>query len=125
MATSMYSVNDKIDMTNKAVNAEKKLSKKTNELAELKKWTQSSGLINSRLLDLSYTASFPTVIYVNEIIHQRNKPSLLVFRAKDPALSGQVIKILSNDFKNVTLKEIKSPSSNNDLNTISINFFIR
>ena len=125
MATSMYSVNDKIDMTNKAVNAEKKLSKKTNELAELKKWTQSSGLINSRLLDLSYTASFPTVIYVNEIIHQRNKPSLLVFRAKDPALSGQVIKMLSNDFKNVTLKEIKSPSSNNDLNTISINFFIR
>ena len=125
MATSMYSVNDTIDMQNKAVSAEQKLTKKTNQLAELKKWTQTSGLINSRLLDLSYTASFPKVIYVTEIIHQRNKPSLLVFRAKDPAVSGQVIKALSSEFKNVTLKEIKSPSSNNDLNTISINFFIR
>ena len=125
MATSMYSINDTIDMQNKAVAAEKKLSNKTNQLAELKKWTKSSGLINSRLLDLSYTASFPKVIYVIEIIHQRNKPSLLVFRAKDPAVSGQVIKALSNEFKNVTLKEIKSPSSNKDLNTISINFFIR
>ena len=125
MATSMYSANDTIDMENKAVVAEQKLSKKTNQLAELKKWTQTSGLINSRLLDLSYTASFPSVIYVTEIIHQRNKPSLLVFRAKDPAVSGLVIKALSSEFKNVTLKEIKSPSSNKDLNTISINFFIR
>ena len=125
MATSMYSVNDTIDMQNKAVSAENQLSKKTNQLAELKKWTQTSGLMNSRILDLSYTASFPNVIYVTEIIHQRNKPSLLVFRAKDPAVSGQVIKALSSEFENVTLKEIKSPSSNNDLNTISINFFIR
>jgi len=125
MATSMYSANDTIDMENKAVVAEQKLSKKTNQLAELKKWTQTSGLINSRLLDLSYTASFPSVIYVTEIIHQRNKPSLLVFRAKDPAVSGLVIKALSSEFKNVTLKEIKSPSSNKDLNTISVNFFIR
>ena len=125
MATSMYSANDTIDMENKAVVAEQKLSKKTNQLAELKKWTQTSGLINSRLLDLSYTASFPSVIYVTEIIHQRNKPSLLVFRAKDPAVSGLVIKTLSSEFKNVTLKEIKSPSSNKDLNTISVNFFIR
>ena len=125
MATSMYSINDTTDMQIKAVAAEKELSKKTIQLAELKKWTQSSGLINSRLLDLSYTASFPKVIYVIEIVHQRNKPSLLVFRAKDPAVSGQVIKALSSEFKNVTLKEIKSPTSNSDLNTISINFFIR
>jgi len=125
MATSMYSVNDTIDMENKAVEAENQLSEKTNQLAELKQWTQTSGLINSRLLDLSYTASFPKVIYVTEIIHQRNKPSLLVFRAKDPAVSGLVIKALSSEFKDVTLKEIKSPSSNKDLNTISINFFIR
>lgn len=125
MATSMYSINDTIDMQIKAVAAEKKLSKKIIQLAELKKWTQSSGLINSKLLDLSYTASFPKVIYVIEIIHQRNKPSLLVFRAKDPAVSGQVIKALSSEFKNVTLKEIKSPTGKSDLNTISINFFIR
>ena len=125
MATSMYSTNDTVDMQNKAVAAEQKLSTKTNQLAELKKWTQSSGYINSRLLDLSYTASFPRVIYVTEIIHQRNKPSLLIFRAKDPAVSGLVIKALSSEFKNVTLKEIKSPSSNKDLNTIFINFFIR
>jgi len=125
MATSMYSTNDTVDMQNKAVAAEQKLSTKTNQLAELKKWTQSSGYINSRLLDLSYTASFPRVIYVTEIIHQRNKPSLLIFRAKDPAVSGLVIKALSTEFKNVTLKEIKSPSSNKDLNTIFINFFIR
>ena len=125
MATSMYSLNDTFDMQNKAVGAENQLSEKTNQLDELKKWTQTSGLINSRLLDLSYAASLPNVIYVTEIIHKRNKPSLLVFRAKDPAVSGQIIEALSREFENVTLKDIESPSSNNDLNTISINFFIR
>jgi type IV pilus assembly protein PilN len=125
MATSMYSLNDTFDMQNKAVGAENQLSEKTNQLDELKKWTQTSGLINSRLLDLSYAASLPNVIYVTEIIHKRNKPSLLVFRAKDPAVSGLIIEALSREFENVTLKDIESPSSNNDLNTISINFFIR
>ena len=125
MVATMFSIDDTFIMKNNAVVEEKRLSEKTNELAELKKWTQSSGLINSKLLDLTYTASFPKVIYVIEIIHQRKKPSLLIFKAKDPAVSGRVIQALSNEFKGVTLKEIKSPSSNNDLNTIYINFFIR
>ena len=50
-------------MENKAVVAEQKLSKKTNQLAELKKWTQTSGLINSR--PVSYThLTLPTTPYV-------------------------------------------------------------
>jgi len=125
MTITMYSIDDTNVMRNKVVIEEKSLSEKTIQLTELKKWTQSSGLINSKLLNLSYTASFPKVIYVIEIVHQRNKPSLLVFKAKDPAVSGRVIKALSTEFKGVTLKEIKAPASNEGLNTIFINFLIR
>ena len=125
MVTTMYSVSDTESMKINAMNEETKLAEKTEELGKLKAWTQTSGAINSKLLDISFSANLPNGTYVSEIQHYRSKPSLFVFKARDPAISGKIINILSKDFKNVTLKDIQSPNKKGGLNTININYLIK
>tara|TARA_B110000238_G_scaffold130419_1_gene140815 strand:- start:144 stop:806 length:663 start_codon:yes stop_codon:yes gene_type:complete len=125
MVTTMYSVSDTESMKINAMNEETKLAEKTEELDKLKAWTQTSGAINSKLLDISFSANLPNGTYVSEIQHYRSKPSLFVFKARDPAISGKIINILSKDFKNVTLKDIQSPNKKGGLNTININYLIK
>ena len=101
------------------------LNKRTQEFKNLKKWTYESGSMNSKLLDLSYTASLPKGSFVTNIIHGRKSgESLMVIKITKPELSSTIMSLLSKEFDNVQLLNINEPVSGN-MSTLEISFEIK
>tara|TARA_B100000482_G_scaffold175090_1_gene143996 strand:- start:24 stop:1598 length:1575 start_codon:yes stop_codon:yes gene_type:complete len=126
LVTTLPSDNDILTMEKKASNTKKTLNKKKKQFKDLSKWTYDSGLINNKILDISYTASFPRGSFITKVAHLRNGNSIIEVKVNDPGLSADIMSGMSKKFKNVQLLNIKAPKSEKtNMSTLEISFEIK
>jgi type IV pilus assembly protein PilN len=115
---------DIIMMQENAAESQKTLNKQKKKLKDLSKWTKDSALMNNRLLDISYTASFPKGSFITRVNHLRKGSSVIEVKVNDPGLSSNILNDMSKKFKNVQLLNINEPKSGN-MSTLEISFEIK
>jgi hypothetical protein len=82
--------------------------------------------MNNKILDISYTASFPRGSFITEVEHLRIGSSLIEVKANDPGLSSNIMSDMSKRFKNVQLLNIKAPKTEKSkMSTLEISFEIK
>jgi hypothetical protein len=117
---------DILDMQTNASSTQTMLNKKKKQFKDLSKWTYDSGLMNNKILDISYTASFPRGSFITEVEHLRIGSSLIEVKANDPGLSSNIMSDMSKRFKNVQLLNIKAPKTEKSkMSTLEISFEIK
>jgi len=115
---------DIIMMQENAAESQKTLNKQKKKLKDLSRWTKDSALMNNRLLDISYTASFPKGSFITRVNHLRKGSSVIEVKVNDPGLSSNILNDMSKKFKNVQLLNINEPKSGN-MSTLEISFEIK
>ena len=108
-----------------AADIESEVGLKQEELSSLKLWTEDSGSLNGKILDISYTSLFPNGTYINEINQKRGEKSLVTFAAKDASLTGNIMDIMTKRFENVMMQNILAPTTEGQLNTMKISYEIK
>ncbi|MDC0183174.1 pilus assembly protein PilM [Nitrosomonadales bacterium] len=126
LITTLPSDGDILAMQKNASDTQKTLNKKKKQFKDLSKWTYDSGLINNKILDISYTASFPRGSFITKVVHLRNGNSIIEVKVNDPGLSADIMSGMSKKFKNVQLLNIKAPrSEKTNMSTLEISFEIK
>ena len=124
MVLNLPSNGDIITMQENATKIKAKLNNEKKKFKNLSKWTNDSGLMNNKILDISYTASFPKGSFITEVNHTRKGTSVIVVKVNDPGLSSNIINDMSKKFKNVQLLKIEEPKRGN-MSTLEISFEIK
>ena len=124
LSLSLPSDNDILIMEQQASQTQKNLNEKKKQFKDLSKWTYDSGEMNNKILDISYTASFPRGSFITAVKHLRGKSSLIEIKVNDPGLSANIMNGMSKKFKNVQLLNIKAPTTGK-MSTLEISFEVK
>lgn len=115
LLTTLPSGSEIIAMQENASKTQLSLNKQKKEFQDLLKWTYASGAVNNKVLDISYTASFPRGSYILGVSHNRVGNSSMSLNVNDPELSAVIMNNLNKKFKNVQLLNIKEKGKGNNL----------
>ena len=115
LLTTLPSGSEIIAMQENASKTQLSLNKQKKEFQDLLKWTYASGAVNNKVLDISYTASFPRGSYILGVSHNRVGNSSMSLNVNDPGLSAVIMNNLNKKFKNVQLLNIKEKGKGNNL----------
>jgi type IV pilus assembly protein PilN len=115
LITTLPSGSEIIAMQENASETQLSLNKQKKEFQDLLRWTHASGAANNKILDISYTGSFPRGSYILGVTHNRAGDSLMSLNVDDPGLSAVIMNHLNKKFKNVQLLNIKQIGKGNNL----------
>lgn len=113
-AAMIYPDNSELD------SAREKIASLENDFNNLKQrydkgvnWRQQTYQKNIDIMTLDFLSSFPNGTSVQSMVIKRKGESKLSIKSKDPTLASKVIEILSQQFKNVAVKDVDSEMESN------------